>query len=194
MEKTLSLKDGTQVLIRPMQPNDVDRSLIFFQALPEEDRKYLRRDVTQREVIKERIKALQTGEVKRLVAVLNDEIIGDGSLELESYGWKSHISEIRLIVARPFQRQGLGRLLAHELFWLAAAEKVEQVVMKVMSPQVAALKIAERLGFAEDSTLSEYVKDQSGSRQDLIIMRCDLQALMREMEDVLTDSDFQRSR
>lgn len=194
MVKTVSLKDGTQILIRPMQPNDVEESLAFFQALPEEDRKYLRRDVTQRGVIKERIALMQTGRVKRLVAVLNNQIIGDGSLELESYGWKSHMSEIRLIVARPFQRQGLGRLLAHEVFWLAAAEKVEQIVLKIMGPQVAARKIAERLGFTEDSVLSEYVQDQTGLRQDLIIMRCDLQALMRDMENSMADTDFQRSR
>ncbi len=194
MKKTLKLKDGTKVFIQPMRTGDVEASLAFFQALPAEDRKYLRRDVTQREVIKERIEAMQTGRVKRLVAVLNNEIIGDGSLEVEAFGWKSHISEIRLIVARPFQRQGLGRLLAHELFWLAAAEKVEQIVLKLMGPQVAARKIAERLGFTEDSTLSEYVKDQAGLKQDLIIMRCDLQALMREMENVMADSDFQRSR
>jgi len=194
MKKVVQLKDGTEVLIRPMRKKDIDKSFIFFQALPAEDRKYLRRDVTRREVVEERIHRMQSGSVKRLVAVLDDKIIADSALELETYEWKSHISEIRLIVARPFQSKGLGTLLAYELFWLAAKEKVEQIVIKIMGPQIAARRIFERLGFKEDTTLSEYVKDQSGSKQDLIILRCNLQVLMKEMEDYLAESDWQRTR
>jgi hypothetical protein len=51
-----------------------------------------------------------------------------------------------------------------------------------------------RLGFGEDIALGEYVKDQTGAKQDLILMRCELQALMKEMEDHMDDSDWERSR
>jgi len=194
MKKVAQLKDGTDVLIRSLRKKDTDKSLAFFQALPAEDRKYLRRDVTKREVVKERINTMKSGRVKRLVAELDNEIIAECALELETYEWKSHISEIRLIVAHPFHRKGLGTLLAHELYWLAAKEDVEQIVVKMMGPQIGARRIFEKLGFKEDITLSEYVKDQSGSKQDLIIMRCNLQILMKEMEDYFIESDWQRTR
>ena len=48
MEKATRLKDGTDVLLRSMTKDDLERSLAFFQGLPEEDRTYLRRDVTKR--------------------------------------------------------------------------------------------------------------------------------------------------
>ncbi|MFC1542971.1 GNAT family N-acetyltransferase [Candidatus Neomarinimicrobiota bacterium] len=194
MRKSLTLRDGAEVTIRKMRKDDLDRSLSFFQSLPEEDRKYLRRDVTKRDIVAERINAMKSGKVRRLVAVLDHEIVADGSLELETPDWKKHVGEIRLIVARSFQRKGLGRLMARELYLLAARKKVEEIVVKMMRPQTAAISIFHSLGFTEDATLTDYAEDLSGSKQDLIVMRCDLKALMTEMEDYMADSDWQRMR
>ena len=44
MAKQITLKDGTEVLIRELGTDDLDRSLAFFKALPPEDRIYLRND------------------------------------------------------------------------------------------------------------------------------------------------------
>ncbi len=194
MKKAITLKDGRQAIIRTMRKDDLDESLDFFQALPADDRKYLRRDATKREVVAERINAMKSGRVKRLVAVLDNEIIADGSLELEILERKKHIGEIRLIVARPFQRKGLGTLMSRELYLLAARKRVEEIIVKMMRPQTAAISIFRRLGFSEDTTLADSVEDLSGLKQDLIVMRCDLKALMKEMEDHLVESDWQRTR
>ena len=39
MDKTVHLKDGTEVQIRPMTRDDLDRSFTFFKELPEDDRR-----------------------------------------------------------------------------------------------------------------------------------------------------------
>ena len=194
MKKVMTLKDGTEVIIRPLKNDDLEKSFTFFQELPEEDRAYLRVDVTKHDVVKQRIQAMKRGKVKRLVALYGDEIVADGSLELEGHGWKEHIGELRLIVARSFQRKGLGTLMARELYTLATSEKIEEIVVKMLQPQVAARGIFKKLGFSEDVTLREYVKDISGTKQDLIVMRCDLKSLWREMEDYLAETDWQRTR
>ena len=69
MDKVLQLKDGREVVIRPLAKDDVDRSLAFFRGLPDEDRAYLRVDVTKREVMERRIREIDLGRVGRLVAV-----------------------------------------------------------------------------------------------------------------------------
>ena len=51
MKTRVKLKDGTRVVIRPMTTDDRDRSIRFFEALPEEDRAYLRADTSRSEVI-----------------------------------------------------------------------------------------------------------------------------------------------
>lgn len=194
MGKVVNLKDGTEVMIRPMTRDDLKKSSAFFQALPEEDRAYLRRDVTKRSVVEARIRDMDSGRVKRLVALVDDEIVADGALELAGHGWEEHVAEIRLIVARPYQRKRLGMLMASELFALAAAEKVEEIVVRMMRPQTAARAIFRRLGFHEEVLLPEYVRDLGGRKQDLILMRCDLEALWRELEDYMSGSDWQRTR
>lgn len=194
MEKTVHLKDGTEVVIRPLTAEDLDRSSAFFQGLPAEDREYLRVDVTRPDVVERRIREVAGGKVKRLVAVVNEEIVADGALELGGHDWTCHVGELRLIVARDFQRKGLGMLMARELYALAASEKVEQVIVSMMRPQTAARNIFRKLGFREEITLRDHVKDRSGRTQDLIIMRCDLEALWRELETRFADSDWQRTR
>ncbi len=194
MEIRAELKDGAGVLVRTMDKDDLDRSIAFFQGLSAEDRKYLRRDVTRPEVVAERINRIGSGQVKRLVALVDDEIVADGSLELEGLGWKRHVGELRLIVAQAFKRRGLGTLMARKLFALAERENVEEIVVKMMKPQSAARHIFKRLGFHKDTVLTEYVRDQSGAIQDLIVMRCSIEELMRELEYFMADSDWQRTR
>lgn len=194
MEKKVRLEDRTTVLIRDMLPEDLELSLAFFQALPAEDRAYLRRDVTQREVVERRIREIRADDVIRLVAVADGEIVADGSLERSAEEWKKHVGELRLIVARPYRRKGLGRLMARELFLLAASAKMEEILVRMMRPQKAARSIFHRLGFHQEVVLPDYVVDRDGQKQDMILMRCDLEALWRKMEDFLADGDWERTR
>ena len=86
-------------------------------------------------------------------------------------------------------RGGMGEV------WLAEHRLLSRpAAIKMMRPQVAALSIFKRLGFREELAMPGYVKDLSGERQDLIVMRCDLEALWQELESYMVDSDWQRSR
>lgn len=194
MHKNLELKDQTKVVIRELTAEDLDRSLAFFESLSAADRAYLRRDVTKREVVERRIAECGSGVAERLVAVVDSRIVADGALELSGEDWKQHVGELRLIVASPHRRQGLGALMARELYRLAIGAKVEEIVAKMMRPQTAAQSIFKRLGFREEAVLPDYVKDLEGKRHDLIVMRCDIDALWREMEDFLSTGDWQRTR
>lgn len=194
MEKRVQLKDGTEVLIREINAEDVERSYAFFRDLPAEDRTYLRVDVTDHNVVEQRIRAIDHDLVMRLVAMVDDKIVADGSLEREGPHWKEHMAELRLIVARPYQRRGLGMLMARELYFLAAGRKVEEIVVRFMAPQAGAHNIFTKLGFHQDAILHDYVQDISGHKQDLIIMRCNLEALWQKLEIEFHGSDWQRTR
>jgi L-amino acid N-acyltransferase YncA len=194
MEKKARLKDGSPIVIRELKQNDLDRSFAFFSALPKEDRAYLRVDVTKRDVVARRIKLVDSGAVFRLVALSEDDIVADGALELGAQEWNKHIAEIRLIVAHTHQRKGLGMLIARELFLLASKKKIEEIIVEFMGPQVGARKIFERLGFHEDAVLRNYVRDIDRNKQDLILMRCDLESIWQKLDDFIAGSDWQRTR
>ena len=193
MEKIKTLKDGTEVLIRPLALKDTQKSFEFFAELPDEDREYLRVDVTKRNLVEERIRTMQEMNVKRFVALIGAKIVADAALELEGVGWQEHVAELRIIIARPYQRKGLGMIMANELYLQAQKEKVEELVVKMMKPQKAALSIFHKLGFHHDIVLSDYVKDQHGHKQDLIIMRCSIKELWEELEDYFYEKDMRRA-
>ena len=194
MEKTVTLKDGTDVVIRPMLREDFERSFAFFQTLPPDDRTFLRTDVTRRDRVERRTNDISSGIKKGIIALSGDDIVADGVLELEGHVWKEHVGEIRLFVARSHQRKGLGLLMARELYGIAASVRVDEIVVKMMRPQTAARRIFRHLGFHEEIVLPDYVKDLTGTKQDLIVMRCALEELWKEMENYLADSDWQRAR
>lgn len=192
--ETAQLRDGTEVIIRPMTTGDLESSLAFFVGLPEEDRACLRRDVTKMGVIQLRIREMQDGSVRRLVALVHDEIVADGAIELASYGWERHVGELRLIVAREYQRKGLGTVMAHSLYVLASSMGIEELVVKMMLSQSGARNIFRNLGFRDETVLHNFVKDTAGKRQDLILMRCDLGDLWRRYEEFVCESDLHAFR
>ena len=193
MEKIKTLKDGTEVCIRPLTTDDIEKSFQFFKELPPEDREYLRVDVTDRDLVEQRIRSMKEKNVIRIVALYNEEIIADAAIELEGVGWKAGVAELRIIIAHKYQRKGLGVILANELYLLAQKEKIEELVVKMMKPQKAAISIFHKLGFHHDIVLSEYVKDQHGHKQDLIIMRCSLKELWTELEDYFYERDMRKA-
>ncbi len=194
LDVPILLGDGTEVRIRSMTDDDADASYAFFCGLPDEDRKYLRVDVTRPEVVRRRISYMKSGKVKRLVATAGKEIVADGALELSGDEWASHVAELRLIVSRPYQRRGLGMLMARELYGLAAGEKVEEIVVRMAKPQTAARNIFRKLGFREEAVPPDQVRDRDAAPQDVIQMRCDLESLWNALENYVADSDWQRAR
>jgi len=188
--RTVKLKDDKDVLIRAMKREDLEGSLAFFRALSEEDRLSLRGDFTARESVEERIREMEKGNVKRLVAVADETIIADGALELSHFGWERHIAELRLIVATPYQHKGLGMLMAGALYNVAASAGIEEIVVKMMATQPAALRIFQKLGFRQEVVLRDYVKDVKGTRKDLILMRCPLHDLWQKYEDFIHETDM----
>jgi ribosomal protein S18 acetylase RimI-like enzyme len=194
MESTVTLKDGRKVLIRPMMREDIDLAYRFFLNLPDGDRNFLRGDVTDIEVVEQRYRNVEQGMVKRLIALEDDKIIADGALELADHGWDKHVGELRLVIDPGYQRLGLGMLLTRELYSVAAREKVEEIVVRMMAPQVGARHMFERLGFREEIVLVDYVKDRTGQKQNLILMRNSLNVLLRELESYLGDQDWSGER
>ena len=191
MLKSEILKDGAEILIRDMDPKqDFDALMSFYSSLPAEDRRYLRIDVTNRKTMEQRIKLMDFGYHFRILALSGGEIIGKGVLELPFEEWRRHQGELRVIIARPFQRRGVGMILMRELYRLALRKNVDTVTVWVMKPQEAALNLARKMGFHDQSILPDYVKDQNGEMQDLYILKAKIADLTKEIEQKFGPVDW----
>lgn len=184
------LQDETNILLREPTEEDGDCSLEFFNKLPEEDRRYLRVDVTRPELIERRVKQYNPTEVYRLWAFAGDEIAADGSLEFSGDRWGGHLGEIRVIVGRDYQRRGLGTLLIRNLFHVAEERKLEKIVMQMLEPQASIRAVCEKLGFRIDAVVADYLKDQEGNSHSLVIMTCTLDQWYREMKDFYEEQNW----
>jgi len=194
MDKTERMKDGTEVAIRRIVANDIDRLMEFYGSLPEEDRRYLKFDVTDRKVVAKRLRRIETGDDIRIAAVHGGVVVASGALELSGEAWSKHQGEIRVLIARPFQHRGLGTIMIRELYFVAVQNKIETIVARMMRPQVGAQKVFRRLGFRDETMLPDFVKDLQGGSQDLIVMTCDVKNLWKELDRTFSESDWQRCR
>ena len=194
MDKIEKLKDGTEVTIRKLTAEDLDRLMEFYKALPLEDRKYLKFDVTDRKAVAKRLRRIESGDDIRVAAFHGGVMVASGALELSGEAWSKHQGEIRVLVARPFQQRGLGTIMIRELYFIAVQNKLQTIVALMMRPQLGAQKVFRRLGFREQSLLSDYVRDIAGDTQDLIIMSCDVKDLWKQIDRLFSESDWQRCR
>jgi RimJ/RimL family protein N-acetyltransferase len=187
--KTVCLNDGTEVLLRPIQQDDLDRSHRFFLTLPEEDRLHLKIDVTDRESVAIRMEPSDALDHWRLVALSGDEIIGDATLDQPRYGWRQHTAEIRCNIAHPFQSRGLGSIMLRELFQEATRRGVEKLYAMVTEAQHAAIRILESLGFQREATLQDHRHTLHGELEDVVVMTVSIADVWRRMEDLMQAMD-----
>lgn len=187
--KACRIKDGSSVDLRLMTRDDLSRLWTFFKELPEEDRMFLKEDVTQ-EVIGSWINRLDYDSVLPVLAVVGDRVVGDATLHMQSHGWMRHIGEIRMVVAKDYQRKGIGTLLARELFYNAIRRGLTKIEACAMENQMGAIRSLERLGFVREAVLSDYVLDLKGNKHNLVILTHNADELWKKMEDFILDSDM----
>jgi RimJ/RimL family protein N-acetyltransferase len=185
--KDVTLRDGASVSIRPIEPDDGEALAGFYRELPEEDRLFLREDVTRPEWSDEFIRSVDFDRVFSLLAEHQERVVGNATLYRSRHGWSAHVAEIRIAVARPFQHHGLGTALASQLVRHATSLGLEKIVAHVVDNQVGAKRAFEKLGFHKDAVLRGHVKDIRGVTRDLVVMSNDVSHLWEAMAALMAD-------
>lgn len=191
--KTVRLRDGSDVVLRPMTKDDGDLLFEFFSALPDEDRQFLRNDVSKRSTIDAWVNNIQPDQIWPIVALHEKKIVADGTLHVEQYGWWRHLGEIRMVVAKSMQRKGLGMAVARGLYQQAQKRHLHKLMVSVLQSQTGAVRAFERLGFITEALLRNHVTDHRGNKHDLRIMTSDLEDLWQKVEDMMQDAAVRAS-
>ena len=187
IEKKRTLRNGKEVVIRSLGRQDKDALLSFFRALPEEDRLFIGDDVTGPEFVERYLQLNETGRMFTLVAETSGAIVGNAALYRRNHGWMVHVGQIRVAVAKAFQRKGLGTELARCLVELAMQQGVDKLVAEVADNQAGAKKAFLRLGFQQEAVLKGHVKDNLGRKRDLCIMSNDVSQIWEAMESLTAE-------
>jgi L-amino acid N-acyltransferase YncA len=186
--KTVKLKDGTPVEIRPLRQTDFELLLEFFTELPEEDRLFLRHDVRDPKVVRQWTEELDLERVVPLVAFDLDALVGSASLHVENHEWMQHVGHIRLVTARSHRNKGLGGLLTRELVSIATDRNLEKLEAQIVQDNAGAVRMFQTLGFETAAVLKGMVKDRTWRTRDLAIMVNDVANLDRILEEWIQSS------
>jgi RimJ/RimL family protein N-acetyltransferase len=168
--KYVTLRDDKKIGLKYLTREDFDLSLDFFHRQPEQDRVYLRRDVTRRSVIEDRIDEIEQGLSTVIVAVDEGRIVGDALLYAPKRGWFRKTGEIRFVVDVAFRGRGLGTLLAREIFMVAIKKGLRKLEADCMETQTGMMQVLQPLGFEREGTLKNFVVDMRGREHDLILL------------------------
>ena len=173
--KEVKLKDKSTIQLKPFERKDKDALFAFFQRLPEADRLFLKDNVTDPAVVERWATELNYEKVFPILAWRGNEVVADATLHKNTGGWMKHVGTIRMVVAREFQKLGVGSVLANELFLHALKSGLEKIVAEMMETQQGAKKVFEKLGFRQEAVLHGHVRDQIGVRHDLLVLTKDLE-------------------
>jgi len=185
-QKEAKLKDGTKVLLRPMVPEDQDALYEFFKAVPREDARYLRDDVSSRILIEKWAKNFDYSKTLPILALKDDAIIADATINRQRFGWKWHLGTVRVFVHKEYRDVGLGHLMLDELVDIAYKLGIEKLIVEIPNFVTAAINAFTRSGFYRVAVIPNMVKDRENIPVDVVVMMKDV----RPAHDDTYDYDF----
>jgi L-amino acid N-acyltransferase YncA len=161
---------GLDVTLSYMSSTDADAILRFARGLEEHDLLFLRRDITQLDVVEDWLRDIESGDALTVLAKRSGRVIGYGTIHRDSLSWSAHVAELRVLVAGDFRGKGLGRVLTQEAFKAALRSGIEKMVARMTLDQKGAISTFESLGFRPEALLKDHVKDRQGTLHDLIML------------------------
>lgn len=172
--RTAVLRDEHRVSLRPMTPADRGAVLAFARALPPDDLLFLASNITEEEALDDWLNRIAAGRTFTILAVDEGSVGGYVSLAHHTADWTRHLGEIRLVIAPALRGQGLGRVLATEMYSAAIGLGLRKLSAQMTPDQAGARTTFEHLGFRVEARLRDYVVDAAGTTRDLLVMTYDL--------------------
>ena len=161
---------GRTVVLRPLAAEDSEQMITFAGALPQDDLLFLERDISQPAEVEAWIKDTLAGDVVTLLAWEGDIVLGYATFNRGHVRWTCHVAELRVVVAEGARGIGIGRLLLELAFEMVLDMGVTKVIARMTPEQSGALKLFQRLGFAEEAVLRDHALDANGVTHDLLVL------------------------
>jgi GNAT superfamily N-acetyltransferase len=169
--RAAALRGGETITIRSLELADEEALLAFFREIPEDDRFFLKDDVTSPEVIRGWTKNLDYDRVLPMVAIDGGGIIGEGALVKRRGSARNHVGEIRLTVASSWRNRGVGTELIRALCDVAADADLDAVLFEIVEDcEAPAIEAATVMGFVRIGRLEGGVRDREGHLHDVVTL------------------------
>jgi L-amino acid N-acyltransferase YncA len=164
-----TLEGGVRVLLRPLTQADKEQLVALFANAPPEDLDYFRSDAKDPAVVAAWCDELDYHKVFPLVAVVNNQIVGNATLHIGA-GYSRHLGWVRLYLDRAHRRRGIGRLMLGGLVEIARKVGLQQVVAEVVTNQTQVIKAFQSLGFEQVFVYPDFFMTPQGETLDVALL------------------------
>lgn len=173
--KKIDLKDGTPVIIRPAESDDIEALVEFFSKIPKEDLLIFKDDVTKRENIQNWFPCSRYKKCLQLIALRDDEIVSKGTLHQEGLYWQD-AAELRLIVTPNYRGRGLGSRMFKILLTEGLTLNLRKIITRFTPNNKGFIRILEHYGFKPETVLRRYSNGENNEGyKDLMIASYNLE-------------------
>jgi acetyltransferase len=152
---TWKVKNGEQVTIRPIRPEDEPLLVKFHETLSEESvyYRYFSQLKLDQRIAHERLTRICFNDYDREIALVAEHIeSSSGRLEILGIGRLSKArglneAEFALLISDKWQGQGLGTELLKRLVFVGKNEKLNRIVATILSENHAMHRVSRKVGF-----------------------------------------------
>lgn len=160
--KEWTMKDGEQVMIRPIRPEDEPRMIDFHKKLSERTvyLRYFQPLKLSQRTAHERLTRICFIDYDREMALVVERKNAEGNPEIVAVGRLSkqhgrNEAELAALVMDEFQGKGLGTELYRRLLDVAKGEHIGKVVSTMLGENREMRRVCEKLGFTITEELEE---------------------------------------
>jgi RimJ/RimL family protein N-acetyltransferase len=164
------LRDGTPVVVRPLNRRDDLRLQKFFHIVPEEERLFVKQAITDRTLFRQWCRQPDFERNLPLLMLHGKKVIGEATLHQRGGGWKRHIGLITLLTHPEYRGRDVSKVLVTELIHLARHCGLRRLEAEVNGERKIALQILAQLGFNELMRVDDYVLDMKAVTHDYVLL------------------------
>ena len=170
----ITLKDGTECIIRPLGKRDETRLQKFFSAVPETERLFIKKPVMSRVLLREWCRHADFEQNLPLLMLDGAKIIGEATLHQRHGGWKRHIGMVTVLTHPDYRGRDVAKILVDEIVLIAQHLGLKKLEAEVNGERKVAIRALEQLGFRELYRLPDYVLDMQSHAHDYVLLGMDL--------------------
>ena len=149
------MKDGTEILLRPIRPEDEPLIVKFHATLSDQSVffRYFHMEKLSSRVAHERLIRKCFVDYDREMAIVADHVVPEtGQHELLAVGrltksLTAQEGEVAVLVTDSYQHRGLGAELLRRLIQVGRDEKLQELVASILPENTAMWSLANRCGF-----------------------------------------------
>jgi len=170
----VTLRDGTECVVRPLAKRDAARLHKFILTVPEEERLFIKQPVAERGLFQEWCHDADFDHNLPILMLHGENVIGEACLHQRLGGWKRHIGMVTVLTHPDYRGRDVAKILVAELVEIARSVGLRRLEAEFNGERTVAIRALEDLGFSKLLSLPRHILDMKTVSHDYVFMGADL--------------------